>query len=146
MNTLFIILRIITGISSVTAFIVLSLVVFLRDTASTAKEGIGVLGYAAKLFATGFTEGKAPKTEPWQIGPWQIIIGLLSLAMLVSVFTPGSRWFLHGVAALTVIVMLGYAKMIFTGASMEIACLPFLVVWLGYYAMSIFWQSHPASP
>lgn len=146
MNALFFILRFITGLSSLSALCLLCLVVFMRDTASTAKQGMQVLGYTARLFATAFTEGTAPKTEFWAIGPWQIGIGALAFAMFVSVFTPGSRWFLHGIGVLAVIVIFGYARMIFTGASMEIVCLPFLVVWFGYYAMCIFWRGNVATP
>jgi hypothetical protein len=141
MNALFIIARIITGLTSVSAFIMLCLVVFLRDAASTAKQGAEAVRYTTQLFVTAFTEGTAPKVESWHIGPWQIMISVLALAMLVSVFTPGTRWFLHSVAALAAVVMIGYARMIFTGVSLEIACLPFLAVWFGYYAMSIFWQN-----
>ncbi|MCX6854530.1 MAG: hypothetical protein NTV80_06450 [Verrucomicrobia bacterium] len=146
MNAFFIILRIITALTSVGAFVLLSLVVFVRDTASIAKEGVGVLGYTTKLFATAFTEGTAPKAEAWHIGPWQIMIGVLSLAMFVSVFTPSTRWFLHSVAALAVIVMVGYARMIFTGMNLEIMCLPFLLVWFGYYAMCVFWRAATLTP
>ncbi len=146
MNTLFIILRIVTGLTSLSAFILLSLVLFMRDAASTAKQGMQVLGYTAKLFGTAFTEGTAPKTEAWAIGPWQIMIGALALAMFVSVFTPGSRWFLHSVGGLAALVMVGYARMIFAGASLEIVCLPFLVVWFGYYAMCIFWRGDVGAP
>ncbi len=60
MNALFIILRVITGLTSLGAFILLSLVAFARDMASTAKQGVRVLGYTAKLFATAFTEDTAP--------------------------------------------------------------------------------------
>ena len=105
-----------------------------------------VLGYTAKLFSTAFTEGTAPKTESWEIGLWQITIGALSLAMLASVLTPGSRWFLHSVGVLAALVMSGYARMLFTGASLEIVCLPFLVVWFGYYAMCIFWRGDAGTP
>lgn len=146
MNALFIILRVITGLASLGAFMLLSLVVFARDTASTAKQGAQVLGYTAKLFATAFTEGTAPKTEPWAIGPWQVLIGALALAMFVSVFTPGSRLFLHSVGVLAAIVMLGYARMIFTGPGIEIVCLPFLLVWFGYYAMCLFRRGDVATP
>ena len=146
MNALFIILRIITGLASLSSLILLCLVVFVRDAASTAKQGAQVLGYVTKLFATAFTEGTAPKTEFWQIGSWQIMIGVLSVAMFASVFTPGSRWFLHSVGVLAAIVMIGYARMIFTGASLEIVCLPFLVVWFGYYAMCLFWPGRVALP
>jgi hypothetical protein len=146
MNALFIILRFIAGLSALGAFVLLCLAVFMRDTASTAKQGAQVLAYTAKLFATAFTEGTAPKTEAWKIGPWQILIGALSLAMFVSVFTPGSRWFLHGIGVLAAIAMLGYARMIFTGASAEIVCLPFLVVWFGYYAMCLFPRGNVATP
>ncbi len=126
MSALFIIICIITGLDSVLAFILLGLIVFMHGAALTVKQGAQVLGYTTKLFATAFTEGAAPKTEAWHISPWQIMIGVLALAMLISVFTPGSRWFLHSVAALSVIVMLGCAKMIFMGASLEIVYLPFL--------------------
>lgn len=146
MNAFFIILRIITGLTSLSSFILLSLIVFLRDSASTAKQGMQILGYTTKLFATAFTEGTAPRAESWHIGPWQIIISVLALAMLVSVFTPGTRWFLHSIAALAVVVMLGYARMIFTGVSLEIICLPFLVVWFGYYAMCVFWRAATVTP
>jgi hypothetical protein len=146
MNALFVITRVVTGLTSVIAFVVLSLVVFLRDTASTAKEGFSVLGYVIKLFATGFTEAAAPQTEAWHIGPCQIILGVLSLAMLVSVFTPGSRWFLHSIALLAGVVLIGYARMIFVGPSLEIACLPFLMVWFGYYAMCVFWRGGISVP
>jgi hypothetical protein len=146
MNALFVILRIITGLTSLGAFILVSLVVFMRDAASTARQGMQVLGYTAKLVATAFTEGTAPRAESWEIGPWQILIGALSLAMFASVFTPGVRWFLHCVCVGAVLVMLGYARMIFTGASLEIVCLPFLVVWFGYYAMCLFWRGNVATP
>jgi hypothetical protein len=146
MNAIFIIVRAITGLTSLSAFILLCLVVFMRDTAATAKQGAQVLGYTAKLFATAFTEGTAPKTEPWTIGAWQVLIGALSLAMFVSVFTPGSRWFLHGTGVLAALVMFGYARMIFTGASLELVCLPFLIVWFAYYAMCLFWRSKVATP
>ncbi len=146
MNAIFIILRIITGLASLSSFILLSLVVFLRDTASTAKQGAEMVRYTTRLFVTAFTEGTVPKTETWHIEPWQCLIGTLSLAMLVSVFTPGSRWFLHCIAALSVLAMIGYARMIFTGASLEIVCLPFLVVWFGFYAMCVFWRNNTALP
>ena len=141
MNALFIIARIITGLTSLSAFALLSFIVFMRDAASTAKQGAEAVRYTTQLFVTAFTEGTAPKVEAWHIGPWQIMIGVLTLAMLVSVFTPGTRWFLHSVAALAVLVMIGYARMIFTGVSLEITCLPFLVVWFGYYALCVFWRS-----
>ena len=141
MNAFFIILRILTGLSSLGALILWSLVVFLRDTASTAKQGLHVFAYVSKLFATAFTEGTAPKEAGWQMGPWQIMIGVLSITMIVSVFTPGTRWFLHGVGVLAALVMIGYARMIFTGPSLEIVCAPFLVLWFGYYAMCVFWRS-----
>ncbi|MCP5558991.1 MAG: hypothetical protein H7A55_14700 [Verrucomicrobiaceae bacterium] len=145
MNALFSVLRIIAGLTSVMAFVFLSFVVLLRDTGSVAKDGLNVLGYVTKLFATGFAESAAPRGDAWHIGPWQVMIGALAIAMLVSVFTPGSRWVLHSVAALAAIVMLGYARMIITGATLEVACLPFLAVWFAYYAMCVLWQRNPAA-
>jgi|JI10StandDraft_1071094.scaffolds.fasta_scaffold249380_3 hypothetical protein len=145
MNILFVVLRITSGLASLIAFGVLCLAVFVRETGSLAKEGLSVLGYTTKLFASGFTEGTPPNIDAWRIGPWQIVIGVLSLAMLISVFTPGSRWFLHGVAALAVIVALGFAKTLASGVTLEIACMPFLIVWFGYYAMGILWQRNASA-
>jgi hypothetical protein len=122
------------GLTSLVSLVLLALVVFVRDAASTARQGAEVLGYVVKLFATAFTEGTAPTSDPWRIGAWQIAIGVVSLAMFASVFTPGTRWFLHSVAALAAIVMLGYARTMLTGLTMEIVCLPFLAVWFVYYA------------
>lgn len=139
MNALFIFLRLSTGVTSLCAFALLGFVVFLRGAASTARRGVQVFAYVTRLFASAFTEGTAPAEASWRISPWQVMIGALSLMMLISVFTPGSRWFLHGTALLAAIVMIGYLGMIFSGASLEVVCLPFLVVWFGYYAMWAFW-------
>jgi hypothetical protein len=138
MSTLFVIVRFVTGLTSISAFLLIGLVVFLRDVASEAKQGARVLGYVAKLFATAFTEGTAPREAGFQIGVWPIMIGTLALLMTISVFTPGTRWFLHGVAVLAVIVIGGYARMIGSGIEGEIVCLPFLLVWFGYYMMCFF--------
>ena len=127
-------LRVGVGLTSFVSLVLWTLVMFVRDTASTAKQGAQVLGYVVRLFASAFTEGTAPSAAPWRMGPWQIGIGLVSLAMIASVFTPGTRWFLHATAAFAAIVLLGYARMIIAGLTMEIVCLPFLAVWFVYYA------------
>lgn len=48
-SALYIALRVVTAISSIGALILWRLVVFVRDTASLAKEGAGVLAYVASL-------------------------------------------------------------------------------------------------
>lgn len=146
MKALFIIVRGLTMLSSLSSLILLSLVLFLRDTASTAKQGVQVLGYVTKLFASAFTEGTAPQTTPFHISAWQIAIGALAIGMLISAFTPGSRGFLHAVALLAAVVMIGYVRMIFAGPELEIVCLPFLVVWFGYYAMNLCCDSATRTP
>ena len=139
MDALFVILRILTAVSSLAAFALICVVVFLSDAASTAKQGAQVFGYVVRLFGSGFTQGTAPTGGGWQIGPWQIMIAALSIMMLISVFTPRFPWFLHAVGLLAAVVMVGYLRMIFTGASLEVVCLPFLAVWFGYYAMFVCW-------
>lgn len=140
MKTLFVIVRGLTMLASVSSLVLLGLVLFLRDTASTAKQGAQVLGYVTTLFATAFTEGTAPQAASFQVSAWQIAIGVLSISMLLSTFTPGLRGVLHTVGVLAAIVMIGFARMIFTGPALEIVCLPFLVIWFGYYAMCLFWS------
>ena len=105
-----------------------------------------MLGYVTKLFASAFTEGTAPQPPPFQISAWQIAIGALSIGMLISAFTPGSRGVLHAVALLATVVMIGYVRMIFTGPDLEVVCLPFLVVWFGYYAMNLCCDSATRTP
>ena len=146
MNTLYVIMRIIAGLAALAALVLISLIVFLRDAAATAKQGAKVLGYVAKMFATAFTEGTAPREAGFQLGVWPVLIAVLALAMIVSVFTPGTRWLLHGVALLGAIVIGGYARMIPGGLELEILCLPFLIVWFGYYAMSFTPSLHNLTP
>lgn len=136
MNALYVIMRIVAGLTSLAALAMIALIVFVRDAAATARQGVKVLGYVTRLFATAFTEGTAPHEYGFHIGVWPVLIALLALAMIVSVFTPGTRWFLHGVALLGTIVIGGYARMIPGGIELEILCLPFLIVWFGYYAAS----------
>jgi hypothetical protein len=141
MTAFFIVLRGLTGMAALVSLSLIGLVVFVRESAALAKQGLQVLGYVTTLFATAFTEGTAPKEAEWQMSPMQIMIGVLSLVMLISVFTPETRWFLHLIGALAVIVMFGFSRMFFTETSLEIICLPFISIWFGYYAMCLFWKA-----
>lgn len=59
MKNLFLLLRILTGLSVSTALVILLAIVLLRSGATFLKESVGVVGYVAQLFTSGFTKGTA---------------------------------------------------------------------------------------
>ena len=139
MNGLFLVIRGLAGLASVGALLLLGAVVLLRSGLAFAKEGAGVLGYVLALFTSGFTKGTPPK-EPagWVIGLPQAGLVVLFVAMLVSVFLPGTRWLLHVTAVMAGLALLWYGQMLRTEPRLEILCLPFVAVWLGFYAVCLF--------
>ena len=143
MKTLFLLWRVLTGLTATSALLILLAIVLLRSGAAFMKEGVGVVGYVAKLFTSGFTEGTPPK-EPagWVIALPQVGLASLFVAMIVSVFQPGARILLHVVAALTGVAVIWYVRMMLTEVELEILCLPLLVVWLIYYALCVFWPGN----
>ena len=63
MKLTFLLLRALTGLMTTSALLILLAIVLLRSGLTFAKEGVGVLGYVAALFTSGFTRGTPPK-EP----------------------------------------------------------------------------------
>lgn len=143
MKTLFLLWRVLTGLTATSALLILLAIVLLRSGAAFMKEGVGVVGYVAKLFTSGFTEGTPPK-EPagWVIALPQAGLAILFASMFVSVFQPGARIFLHVVAVLTGVAVIWYVRMMVTEVTLEILCVPVLVVWLIYYALCVFWPGN----
>jgi hypothetical protein len=141
----FALLRVGVALTSVISLLLLSLVIFARDAASTARQGAQVLGYVVKLFTSAFTEGTAPTGEPWRLGGLHIAIGVLSVAMFISAFAPGARWFLHTLATADAVLLLYYAgRSMLTGVTMEVVCVPFLAAWFVYYATCLMRTGNPA--
>ena len=73
-------------------------------------------------------------------------LALLFVAMLVTLFQPGARFFLHVVAALAGVAGVWYVRMMLTELKLEILCLPLLGAWLVYYLMCLFWLAHQPVP
>jgi hypothetical protein len=73
-------------------------------------------------------------------------LALLFVAMLVTLFLPGSKILLHLVAAVAALAVVWYARMLLTEAQLEILCLPLLLVWFVYYAMCLCWHAHQPLP
>lgn len=89
MKTLFGLLRILTGLSVSTALMILLGIILLRSGAVFLKEGVGVLGYVARLFTSGFTQGTPPpQPRGWVIAMPQVGLAVLFVAMLVSLLIP----------------------------------------------------------
>lgn len=150
MKALFLLLRIVTGMTAASAIAILLGIVFLRSAAAFVEEGVGVLGYVAALFTSGFTKGTPPKDpRGWVFSTPQVGLAILFVSMIVSPFLPSAKVFLHMIGAMVVIALFWYARMLLTGVRLEILCLPLFPVWLFYYAMCIFWhdkQSIPIAP
>jgi len=147
MKTLFLLLRILTGLSVSTALVILLAIVLLRSGGAFLKEGVGVLGYVARLFTSGFTKGTPPQDpRGWIVSLPQVGLAALLVAMIVSLFLPEAKILLHIVAVLAGVAVIWYVRMMLTKVKVEILCLPLLAVWFFYYAMCIFWSGNQPIP
>jgi len=144
MKTLFLLLRILTGLSVSTALVVLLAIILLRSGAVFLKESVGVAGYVAQLFTSGFTRGTAPPPpRGWVVGLPQGGLAVLFGAMIVSLFHPDAKILLHIIAIMAGVAVIWYVRMlVMDDVKLEILCLPLLAVWFFYYAMCIFWSSN----
>jgi hypothetical protein len=144
MKNLFLLLRVLTGLSVSTALLVLLLIVLLRSGAAFMKESVGVVGYVAQLFTSGFTKGTTPPPpRGWVVSLPNVGMAALFVAMIVSLFHPDARILLHIIAALAGVAVVWYAQMLLTDdVKLEILCLPLLAVWFCYYAMCLFWSGN----
>ena len=147
MNVLFLLVRVTTGLMATGALLILLAIVCLRSGAAFAKESVGVLGYVAALFTSGFTRGTPPRDPAgWVVSLPQAGLAILFAAMLVSLFLPGAKIFLHVVAVLAVLAVIWYVRMLLTEVKLEILCLPLVAVWYIYYALCIFWHGQQPVP
>jgi hypothetical protein len=142
MKTFFLLWQVLTGVIATAALLILLAIVLLRSTAAFAKESAGAVGYVASLFTSGFTKGTAPKAAGWVVSLPQAGLALLFVAMLITLFHPGVKIFLHLVAVLTGVAMVWYVRMMMTEVKLEILCGPLLVAWFVYYLMCLFWYTH----
>lgn len=147
MKALFLLLRVIAGLAAIGGLVILLLLVFLHSSLTFAKESVSVLGYVATLFTSGFTRGTPPPDPSgWIVSIPQAGLVVLFVAMIVSLFLPGARIFLHIIAVMAGIAMAWYLRMILTDVRLEIFCLPLLAAWFPYYAMCIFWSDNQPHP
>ena len=146
MITLVLLLRYLTGLMLASAILVMVAIMFLHSAANFAKESVGVLGYVISLFTSGFTQGTAPPDpRGWIVSLPQIGLVLVFMAMIVSLFYPGAKVFLHVVAVMAIAATVWYVRMIFTDVQLEILCLPVLPVWFIYYSICLFWRGQSIS-
>ena len=147
MKNLFLILRLLTGLSVSTALVILLAIIFLRSGAVFMKEGVGVICYVAQLFTSGFTKGTAPpKPRGWIVSLPNVGLAILFVAMIVSLFHPDAKILLHLIAAMAGVALIWYVRMMLIEVKLEILCLPLLAVWFFYYAMCIFWSGNQPLP
>jgi hypothetical protein len=144
MPNAFLLFRYLTGLMLASALIILCVIMFLHSALNFAKEGVGVLGYVGALFTSGFTKGDAPP-EPrgWIMTLPQIGLAVMFIAMIATLTTPTQKLYLHLVAAMGVVAVIWYIRMMLTGLQLEIFCLPLFPAWFIYYALCIFWFRPP---
>ena len=141
MITLFLLLRVTTGLMIIGALLVLAGSIFLRSGAAFLKEGVRALGYIATLFTSGFTKETQPeKPAGWMVSLPQVFLAALFIAMMVSLFQPEEKIFLHILAVMVGMAVIWYVRMLLTEVKLEIFCLLLLAVWFVYYATCIFWR------
>lgn len=138
MKIIFVMVQVLAGLMSAGGLLILGVIVLLRSSLAFAKEGAGVIGYVVSLFTSGFTKG-TPPPEPagWVAGLPQAGLAALLVAMLVSVFLPGARVYLHGIAAAAVLAAAWLLVLVLTGPRLEVLCLPSLAVWTVYYGLCL---------
>jgi hypothetical protein len=138
MKTALLALRILTGLMLAGGLLILLLIVLLRSAGALAKEGVGVLAYVVELFTSGFTRGTRPgEPSGWAVSWPQWGLAALFLAQFFSLFLPGAKPFLHGLALTTGVALIASAWWMRAGLKLEIFCLPLLAVWFGYYALCL---------
>lgn len=139
MKSAFLALRVLAAAAMCGALLLLFAIVLLRSAGAFAKESAGVLVYVTELFTSGFTKGTAPKDPAGWVVSWpQAGLAALFIAMLVSLFLPDSRTFLHSIAATAALTVLAGAWWMRTGLKLEILCLPMLALWFVYYVFCLF--------
>ena len=144
MPTLFLLLRVTTGLMIVGALVALLLIILLRSGAAFLKEGVCVLGYMGGLLTSGFTKGTPPaKPAGWVVSWPQLGLAILFVGMMISLFHPGAKLWLHLIAVLGGAAAIWFGRMLRTGMKLEIFCLPLLAVWFCYYAMCLCWTGSP---
>ncbi|GEM_PF-1803667 len=140
MTTGFQLVRYLIGLTLACGLLVVLLIVLLHSAANFAKEGVGVLGYVASLFASGFTAGtRPPEPRGWITSLPQVGLALLFVSMMATLFFPGAKVALHVVAAMAFVALIWFLRMMLMDLQLEILCLPFVLIWFIYYAWCIFW-------
>ncbi len=114
MKTFFLLLRITTGLMAIGGILLVLAIVFLRSLPGFAKHIASIIGYLAVAFTSAFTKGTEPKDPGWVVGLPQVALALLFAAMVVSAFLPGSKIFLHVLAAFVTLLILWYVWMAMT--------------------------------
>ncbi|MBY0505227.1 MAG: hypothetical protein K2X03_15040 [Bryobacteraceae bacterium] len=140
MFTAFLLFRYLTGLMLSVGLALLLLITLFHSAVNFAREGAGVLGYVVALFSSGFTKGtRPPDPRGWITSMPQVGLALLFLAMIVSLFYPSLKALLHTVAAMGLVALAWYARMMGTEWHLEILCLPLIPLWFLYYGLCLFW-------
>ena len=134
MRFLFYLLRASSGLASLAALGILVLLILLQSAGAFLKESAGVVKSVAVLFTSGFTKSThLDQPSGWNVHSHQAALVILFGAMLISIFMPGTKLFLHALA------VLAGAAIVWCLWTRAFWYLPSIAVWFSYYAACIYW-------
>lgn len=133
----FIVLQVLVGLAALASLAVTAVVIVVSNLFEFAKGGLKVIGAVVTIFASGFQ--KDPQVAPPDIGVALPMLGLLIyfLLMLISVFLPGQKIFLHVVAGMGVIAAGFEIWRVHTTPNSQVLYIPVIVLWAIYYGICL---------
>ena len=140
LKALFMLLRVLTGLGAVGALAGTLLVMLVYSAQTALKSGFHIGLTLARFFASGLRDtGSSGSTGPGEhLVPRHLVaLAVLFLAMLVSVFTPGVRLFLHIVAAGALVAAAWRAWTMGAAHDAQLQYIPLIAIWFVYYAICL---------
>ena len=140
MKELFLILRILAFALAASGLGVLAILIFLQSAAEFAKESASAVASVATLFASGFQNNRPVRQSAgWVFSAQQAGVGGVFVMMIISVFYPGTKILLHGIAVAAVLFCAWFVWTFVTNSRIEVVFVPFLGLWLIYYTPCLYW-------
>ena len=133
----FIILRILVALAALASLGFTAVIIFVIGAFNLAKGVVGAFASVAVQFATAFQKvPDAPPPDP--AIPWPLTaLAIFFLTMVISVFVPGQKIFLHVVAAMAVIAEAWEIWRVTHDPLSNILYLPVIILWAVYYAICL---------
>jgi len=133
----FFILRVLIAIGALAVLAGTLAVFLLQNFIGLIKSGVGMIASVVTLFASGFRNSPEAPGPSVVISPVLLGLGITFSAMFVSVFLPGQRIFLHGLAVMALAAAGWDVWRATTTPNHEMLFLPLIVLWFVYYGLCL---------